>query len=275
MESKSENKGKIIEIPHISGTTGNSTKQSKCGCAVLQICKFLGLVGLRTGLASAAACTYPWPSHDGHVGYALKLSGDRWQTLMGSVPQTHCVRKERLTVGNYVALDLNVLRFKSLVQVGTGSRYTAAGIAITNVVQHKYSATSMPRVSRFSFFCSMTETLDVRQVKRAVSCLTASILLMLCFTLLSHTDEAHLGCGCTSVLYHCSRCALDKSKNFKFRACEAFFVVMPMWSFHDRLLLRCTPRYFADWTKHANTMSEATQGELQGVTINNRTILIL
>ena len=44
---------------------------------------------------------------------ALKLSGDSWQTSMGRVAQTDCVRKEGLTVGVCVALDLHLLHFKS------------------------------------------------------------------------------------------------------------------------------------------------------------------
>jgi len=41
---------------------------------------------------------------------------------------------------------------------------------------------------------------------------------------------------------------LKRVSGQQFKVCEAFFVVMSTWSFHDSLLLRCTATYFADGT---------------------------
>ena len=86
-------------------------------------------------------------------------------------------------------------------------------------------------------------------VKHAARLWTASILLIFHFTLLSYIYKACSSCASTSVLWHCSQIWLGEVKKFlltKFMVCEAFFDEMSTGSFHDGLLLRCTPSYFAD-----------------------------
>ena len=142
--------------------------------------------------------------------WALKLSGSSWQTSTGSVFHRQTALGEKVwlyvLILHWICLYLVL---DPLVRMAAGWRWAEARMA-TRSFRMRYSNWTLLRARRcwresHWSFCSMAVTLDVglrlkyRQVNRAAFLCTASILVTLCLTGLSHTDEAYSSWGLTKV----------------------------------------------------------------------------